>query len=47
MSHHVHLRINPGPKAANLAVLMKRVAGRQTRDVNARDRRTGTLWEGR
>lgn len=45
-SNHVFLLINPGPKAANRAVLMKRVAGRQTRYVNARDRRSGTLWEG-
>jgi putative transposase len=28
MSNHVHLLINPGPKAVNRAVLMKRVAGR-------------------
>lgn len=47
MTNHVHLLINPGPKAANLALLMKRVAGRQTRYRNARDGRTGTLWEGR
>ncbi len=47
MTNHVHLIINPGPKAGNLARLMKRVAGRQTRAVNARQGRTGTLWEGR
>lgn len=47
ITNHVHLLINPGPKAANLAVLMKRVAGRQTRYVNARDRRSGTLRQGR
>lgn len=47
MTNHVHLIIDPGPKAANLALLMKRVAGRQTRYVNRRYQRTGTLWEGR
>ncbi len=31
MTNHVHLLINPGPKAANLALLMKRVAGRGRR----------------
>lgn len=47
MSNHVHLIIDPGSDAANLAALMKRVAGRQTRLVNRLERRTGSLWEGR
>ena len=47
MTNHVHLIINPGPKATHLAVLMKRVAWRQTRYVNAREWRSGTLWESR
>ena len=47
MTNHVHLVIDPGPKAARLAQLMKRVAGRHTRYANARAGRTGTLWEGR
>lgn len=47
MSNHVHLIIDPGDKAENLALLMKRVAGRQTRYVNKVEGRRGTLWEGR
>lgn len=47
MTNHVHLVVDPGPKAAHLARLMKRVAGRHTRYANARAGRTGTLWEGR
>ncbi|TBV79437.1 MAG: hypothetical protein EYX74_06860 [Desulfobulbaceae bacterium] len=34
MTSHVHLIINPGEREENLAQLMKRVAGRQTRYVN-------------
>ena len=47
MTNHGHLIIDPGSKATSLSLLMKRVAGRQTRYVNRRYRRTGTLWEGR
>lgn len=47
MTNHVHLIINPGANAGSLALLMKRVAGRQTRAVNAQQGRSGTLWEGR
>jgi putative transposase len=47
MTNHVHLIIDPGDNEANLAKLMKRVAGRQTRYVNKLEKRTGTLWEGR
>ena len=47
MTNHVHLVVDPGPKAAHLAQLMKRVAGRHTRYANDRAGRTGTLWEGR
>lgn len=47
MPNHVHLIINPGPKAASLALLMKRVAGRYTRRINLQTNRTGTLWESR
>ena len=31
----------------NLVLLMKRIAGRQTRHVNRLENRSGTLWEGR
>jgi len=47
MANHVHLIVDPGARGENLALLMKRVAGRQTRFVNRREKRTGTLWEGR
>jgi putative transposase len=47
MTTHVHLILDPGENEANLAKLMKRVAGRQTRYVNKLEKRTGTLWEGR
>jgi len=47
MTNHVHLIVDPGENEVNLAKLMKRVAGRQTRYVNKLEKRTGTLWEGR
>ena len=47
MTNHVHLIVDPGRRVENLALLMKKVAGRQTRYVNKIAGRTGTLWEGR
>ena len=47
MTNHVHLIIDPCNKIENLALLMKRVSGRQTRYVNKLEGRKGTLWEGR
>ena len=47
MTNHVHLIVNPGDNPDNLGLLMKRVAGRQTRLVNRLANRTGSLWEGR
>lgn len=47
MTNHVHLIVDPGDKIENLALLMKRVSGRQTRYVNKLEGRRGTLWEGR
>jgi putative transposase len=47
MTNHVHLVIDPGEKPEALSMLMKRVAGRQTRYVNKLEKRTGSLWEGR
>ncbi|MEK6546546.1 MAG: transposase, partial [Nitrospinota bacterium] len=41
------LIIDPGEEVENLALLMKRVSGRQTRYVNKMEGRSGTLWEGR
>jgi putative transposase len=47
MTNHVHLIVNPGNDAANLSLLMKRLAGRHTRRLNRLRRRTGSSWEGR
>ncbi len=47
MTNHVHLIIEPGDDVTSLGKLMKRLAGRQTRYVNALEKRTGSLWEGR
>ncbi len=47
MTNHVHLIVDPGRQAEKLGMLMKRIAGRQTRFVNKRDKRSGSLWEGR
>ena len=47
MTNHVHLIIDPGENNKSLALLMKHVAGRQTRYVNKLEKRTGSLWEGR
>jgi putative transposase len=47
MTNHVHLVVDPGINGANLGLLMKRLAGRQTRRINRLERRTGSSWEGR
>lgn len=47
MTNHVHLIVDPGKNPESLALLMKRVAGRQTRYVNKLEDRSGSLWEGR
>jgi putative transposase len=47
MSNHVHLIVNPGDTLESLSLLMKRLAGRQTRYVNRIEKRSGSLWEGR
>jgi len=47
MSNHIHLIVDPGNDSANLGLLMKRLAARQTRLVNKLERRSGSLWEGR
>jgi putative transposase len=47
MTNHVHLVLEPPAAVGNLGRLMKRLAGRQTRYVNRRLERSGTLWEGR
>jgi putative transposase len=47
MTNHVHLVVDPGNNPESLALLMKRVAGRQTRHINKLEKRSGSLWEGR
>lgn len=47
MTNHIHLVVDPGDKPESLSMLMKRVAGRQTRYVNRLEKRSGSLWEGR
>ncbi len=45
MTNHVHLIVDPGSKAENIGLLIKRIAGRQTRYVNKLEKRSGSLWE--
>lgn len=47
MTNHVHLIVDPGSNPESLSLLMKRIAGRQTRYVNTLEKRSGSLWEGR
>lgn len=47
MTNHVHLVLDPGTHVDSIGFLMKRLAGRQTRYVNKKEGRTGSLWEGR
>jgi len=47
MTNHVHLIVDPGENPESLSLLMKRVAGRQTRYINKLEKRSGSLWEGR
>lgn len=46
MTNHVHLLLEPS-SVTSLALLMKRLAGQQTRYHNRLKWHTGTLWEGR
>jgi putative transposase len=47
MTNHVHLLLDPGDDVKSIGLLMKRLAGWQTRYVNKQEHRTGSLWEGR
>jgi putative transposase len=47
MTNHVHLLLDPNDDIKSIGLLMKRLAGRQTRYVNKRENRTGSLWDGR
>jgi putative transposase len=46
MTNHIHLFVTPGD-ATGCALLMKHLAQRHSKRINARLARTGTLWEGR
>ena len=45
MTNHVHLLLTPD-EPGGIGKLMKRLAGRQTRNHNRLEGRSGTLWEG-
>jgi putative transposase len=47
MDNHVHLLVDPLDDASNLSALMKRLAGRHTRRLNAARGWSGSLWESR
>lgn len=47
MTNHVHLVVQANDNVTAIPQLMKRLAGRQTRFVNALESRSGSLWEGR
>jgi putative transposase len=47
MDNHVHLVIDPRDDARALSHLMKRLAGRHSRRINAARGWSGSLWEGR
>jgi len=47
MTNHIHMIVDPGDDTKSIGLLMKRLAGRQTRYVNSMENRTGSLWEGR
>ena len=47
MTNHVHLVVGANDELGAIPQLMKRLAARQTRYLNAMERRTGSLWEGR
>ena len=47
MTNHVHLVVQSNDNVIAIPQLMKRLAGRQARFVNALEKRSGSLWEGR
>jgi putative transposase len=47
MTNHVHLLVSPGQQADQVSVFMRILAARQTRYANRKEKRSGTLWEGR
>lgn len=47
MTNHIHLVLEPGDRPESIGLLMKRLAGRQTRRINKLKGWTGSLWDGR
>jgi putative transposase len=47
MANRVHLIVEAGNRLGDIGELMQRLAGRQTRNVNKLEKRTGSLWESR
>jgi len=47
MDNHVHLIVDPRDDPSNLSSMMKRLAGRHTRRLNAARGWSGSLWESR
>lgn len=47
MTNHVHLLLEPTQESHALSSLMKTLSARHTRRINCRNRRSGTMWEGR
>jgi putative transposase len=47
MGNHVHLLVDPGNEPRKLSLMMKRLAGRHSRRLNAYRGWSGSLWEGR
>lgn len=47
MTNHVHIVVQTNDNVIAIPQLMKRLAGRQIRFVNALEKRSGSLWEGR
>lgn len=47
MTNHVHLIVQASDNLTAIPKLMNRPAGRQTRFVNALEKRSGSLWKGR
>lgn len=47
MTNHVHLVVAPHDDPTLVSQFMRTIAARQTRHINKRKNRTGTLWDGR
>ena len=47
MTNHIHLIVEANERLGDIGLLMKHLAGRQTRFVNNLEKRTGSLWDSR